>query len=71
MRGWTPTGPSSAPNCPKFKSQNVTLLENSKILGMSEIRAAALKGAKFDYDREVEGVRALVVYMKEFEAKQG
>ena len=47
---------------PKFKSQNVTLLENSKILGMSEIRAAALKGAKFDYDREVEGVRALDRY---------
>ena len=29
---------------------------------MSEIRAAALKGAKFDYDREVEGVRALDRY---------
>ena len=47
---------------PKFKSQNVTLLENSKLLGMSEIRAAAVKGAKFDYDREVEGVRALDRY---------
>jgi len=47
---------------PKFKSQNVTLLENSKLLGMSEIRAAALKGSKFDYDREVEGVRALDRY---------
>lgn len=47
---------------PKFKSQNVTLLENSKIVGMSELRAAVLKGAKFDYDREVEGVRALDRY---------
>ncbi len=47
---------------PKFKSQNVTLLENSKLLGMSEIRAATLKGAKFEYDREVEGVRALDRY---------
>ncbi|MBC8108083.1 MAG: bicyclomycin resistance protein [Anaerolineae bacterium] len=47
---------------PKFKSQNVTLLENSKLLGLSELRAAALKGAKFDYDREVEGVRALDRY---------
>src|SRR5678815_1063671 len=47
---------------PKFKSQNITLLENSKLLGLSEIRAAALKGAKFDYDREVEGVRALDRY---------
>ena len=32
------------------------------MLGLSEIRAAALKGAKFDYDREVEGVRALDRY---------
>jgi ABC-type transport system substrate-binding protein len=47
---------------PKFKSPRVYLLENARILGMSEIRAAALKGAKFDYDREVEGVRALDRY---------
>ena len=38
------------------------LLENAKLLGMNEIRAAALKGAKFDIDREVEGVRALDRY---------
>lgn len=47
---------------PRFKSPRVYLLENAKILGMSEIRAAALKGAKFDYDREVDGVRALDRY---------
>jgi ABC-type transport system substrate-binding protein len=47
---------------PKLKSPRVYLLENSKLLGMSEIRAAALKGAKFDYDREVDGVRALDRY---------
>ena len=47
---------------PKYKSPRVYLLENAKILGMSEIRAAALKGAKFDYDREVEGIRALDRY---------
>jgi ABC-type transport system substrate-binding protein len=47
---------------PKFKSPNVYLLENSKLLGLSELRAAALKGAKFDYDREVEGIRALDRY---------
>ena len=29
---------------------------------MNELRAAALKGAKFDYDREVEGVRTLDRY---------
>ncbi|MGH6608931.1 MAG: ABC transporter substrate-binding protein [Burkholderiaceae bacterium] len=47
---------------PKFKSPNVYLLENSKLLGLSELRAAALKGAKFDYDREVDGIRALDRY---------
>jgi ABC-type transport system substrate-binding protein len=47
---------------PKFKSPRVYLLENARILGISEIRAVALKGAKFDYDREVEGVRALDRY---------
>jgi ABC-type transport system substrate-binding protein len=47
---------------PKYKSPRVYLLDNAKLLGMSEIRAAALKGAKFDYDREVDGVRALDRY---------
>jgi ABC-type transport system substrate-binding protein len=47
---------------PKLKSPRVYLLENAKLLGMNEIRAAALKGAKFDIDREVEGVRALDRY---------
>ncbi len=47
---------------PKFKSPRIYLLENAGLLGMSEIRAATLKGAKFDYDREVEGVRALDRY---------
>ncbi len=47
---------------PKFKSPRIYLLENAKLLGLPEIRAAALKGAKFDYDHEVEGVRALDRY---------
>ena len=47
---------------PKFKSPRIYLLENSKVLGMPEIRAAAMKGGKFDYDREVEGIRALDRY---------
>jgi len=47
---------------PRLKSPRTYLLETAQILGMSEIRAAALKGAKFDYDREVEGVRALDRY---------
>lgn len=47
---------------PKYKSPRVYLLESAGILGMSEIRAAALKGARFDYDREVDGVRAVDRY---------
>ena len=47
---------------PKFKSPRVYLLESAGILGMSEIRAATLKGAKFDYDRDVDGIRALDRY---------
>ena len=47
---------------PKFKSPSVYVLENSKILGLSELRAAALKGAKFEYDRQVDGLQALDRY---------
>ncbi len=47
---------------PRWKSPRTYLLENSKLFGLSELRAAALKGAKFDYDREVDGVRALDRY---------
>jgi len=45
---------------PRWKSPNVYLLENSKILGLSELRQEAIKHNRaFNYDREVEGLRAL------------
>jgi ABC-type transport system substrate-binding protein len=47
---------------PRLKSPRTYLLENAQILGMNEVRAAALKGAAFDYDRDVAGVRALDRY---------
>jgi ABC-type transport system substrate-binding protein len=47
---------------PRLKSPRVYLLENAGILGLSELRSAALHGARFDYDRDVEGVRALDRY---------
>ena len=47
---------------PANKSPRTYLLENSRILGLSELRAAALKGAKFDYDAPVDGLRALDRY---------
>ncbi|MCF8208834.1 MAG: bicyclomycin resistance protein [Rhodoferax sp.] len=52
---------------PKNKSQNVYLLENDKLLGLSELKAAADKGgSKFDYEKVVEGVRALDRYTVQF-----
>ena len=48
---------------PRWKSPAVYLLENSKILGLSELRQEAIKRSRaFDYDREVEGLRALDRY---------
>jgi len=48
---------------PKWKSGNLYLLENDKILGLSELRKEALeKKAPFDYDREVEGLKVLDRY---------
>jgi ABC-type transport system substrate-binding protein len=39
------------------------ILENSKMLGLTEVRQAALKAKQpFDYSREVEGIRALDRY---------
>jgi ABC-type transport system substrate-binding protein len=52
---------------PKWKSPSVYLLENAKILGMSELRAAALKNnTPFPYDTEVEGLKALDRYTLQF-----
>jgi ABC-type transport system substrate-binding protein len=48
---------------PRWKSQNLFIVEPAQILGMNELRQAALKTRKpFDYDREVEGLRALDRY---------
>ena len=46
---------------PKVKSPNLYLVDK-KVPGMTELRAAAEKSGKFDYDREVEGLRALDRY---------
>ena len=45
----------------KWKSANLYLLENAKIVGMSELRKKALadKDKPFPYDTEVEGLRVL------------
>jgi ABC-type transport system substrate-binding protein len=48
---------------PRWKSGNLYILENAKILGLSELRKRLLAEKKpFDYDTEVEGLRALDRY---------
>jgi ABC-type transport system substrate-binding protein len=48
---------------PRWKSPMLFVLENSKVLGLSELRAASLKGKRpFDYDTPVEGLRVLDRY---------
>ena len=48
---------------PRWKSGNLYILENAKILGLSELRKKGLDEKKpFDYDTPVEGLRALDRY---------
>ncbi|MDR7333261.1 ABC transporter substrate-binding protein [Roseateles asaccharophilus] len=55
---------------PRWKSGNLYLLENVKILGLSELRTELMKAKKpFDYDRPVEGLKALDRYT--FQLKLG
>jgi ABC-type transport system substrate-binding protein len=52
---------------PRFKSPKLSNLQNNGILGLDALREAALKpGGKFDYDRPVEGLRALDRYTLRF-----
>ena len=48
---------------PRWKSGNLYILENARILGMTELRKKLLAEKKpFDYDTPVEGLRALDRY---------
>jgi ABC-type transport system substrate-binding protein len=48
---------------PRWKSGNLYILENAKILGLSGLRQRAIEQKKpFDYDTEVEGLRTLDRY---------
>jgi ABC-type transport system substrate-binding protein len=51
---------------PKNKSPLVSGIEEEKLLGLAELRARALEGGKFDYDTEIEGLRALDRYTVQF-----
>jgi ABC-type transport system substrate-binding protein len=52
---------------PRWKSPSYAELANNQILGLNELREAALKGNKpFDYDAPAEGLRALDRYTIQF-----
>jgi ABC-type transport system substrate-binding protein len=51
---------------PKSKSQLISGLEEEKILGLADLRKAAQASGRFDYDRELEGLRALDRYTVQF-----
>jgi ABC-type transport system substrate-binding protein len=55
---------------PRWKSANLYILQNAKILGLSELRQKLIDEKKpFDYDAPVEGLRALDRYT--FQVKLG
>ena len=55
---------------PRWKSSQLYILENAKVLGLSELRKELIAAEKpFDYDREVEGLRTLDRYT--FQIKLG
>lgn len=56
---------------PKVKSQSLSDLEDLKFIGMAALKSAAEKpGAKFEYDKEVDGIRALDRYTIQFKLEE-
>ncbi|MBT9499732.1 MAG: bicyclomycin resistance protein [Burkholderiaceae bacterium] len=56
---------------PANKSPTVSGMQQYNILGLNELRAEAEQGKKpFDYDREIEGLRALDRYTIQFKVKE-
>jgi ABC-type transport system substrate-binding protein len=51
---------------PRYKSPSLSSLEEEKLLGLDELRRRAEASGKFDYDSEVEGLRALDRYTVQF-----
>ena len=56
---------------PRSKSATFSELEGAKLLGLEELRSDAEKpGASFNYDKEVEGLRALDRYTIQFKLQE-
>ena len=47
---------------PRWKSPIYSGLQSAGIVGLAELRKRALSGSRFDYDTEIEGIRALDRY---------
>lgn len=55
---------------PKTKSPSLSGLQEEKILGMDDLRRKAQANGSFDYDTEIEGLRALDRYTVQFRLEQ-
>ena len=56
---------------PANKSPFASVIEDAGFVGLAELRDEAVKAKKpFDYDREIEGIRALDRYTVQFKLKQ-
>ena len=55
---------------PRWKSAHVSTLGDDQLLGLDALRQAALAGKPFDYDTEIEGLRALDRYTIQFRLGQ-
>jgi len=47
---------------PRWKSPSWSTIESAHVVGLAEMRKLAGNGGKFDYDRELEGIRTLDRY---------
>src|SRR6185295_16758551 len=54
---------------PRWKSPNWPTIESARVVGLAELRKQA-SGGKFNYDREIEGIRALDRYTFQIRLEQ-
>jgi ABC-type transport system substrate-binding protein len=54
---------------PKTRSPQISALDEEQIIGLEELRAKAEKTGKFDYETEIEGLRALDRYTVQFKLR--
>src|SRR5207253_10658106 len=55
---------------PRWKSPTWSTIETAHVVGLAEMRKQASGGAKFDYEREIEGIRTLDRYTFQVKLEQ-